>query len=286
MTWAAGTNLVAKGYNNGELVKEYTRYPTRYAGNEDSLFIYPTTGDWVLNDGVDLTYIIAEIRDENGQNCYYADGHMRIHSVSGPGEAFLVGEPIWMADGRAGFYIRGQRDQTGTVTVQAEVDLGELYNDATTGTRLNAFNYSGNWAHQEGIADAVNQDLHVSDTKGDSFEFRFTGTQIRWYGEAGPSNGVAAVSIDGGKETNIDCFAKEDYMRDRSAPHYMFYESPELPYGDHVLKVRVTGNKDKKSTGTKIANGGVKVYSGNYSMVSNPLEITVQATPEIMVPLP
>ena len=286
VTWSAGTNLVAKGYNNGLLVKEYTRYPTSYAGSEDSVVIYPTTGTEIYNDGVDLTYIIAEIRDTNGQNSFYADGNMQIHSVTGPGEAFLSGAPIWMADGRAGFYIRGDRDQTGTVTVKAKVDVGELYNNDETGTGLNQFDYTGSWSQQTGVSDAVEQDFHVSSTGGDYFEFRFTGTQIRWYGEAGPGNGIAAVSINGGSESNIDCFAKEDYMRDKSAPHYMFYESPILTYGEHTLKVRVTGNKDNQSTGKKIATDSVKVYTGDYSMVSNPLEISVVPTPNVLSPVP
>ncbi len=290
--WSQGSTLVAKGYNGGELVEEYTRYASTYGGNEDSLVLYPTTGTEVRNDGVDLTYLIAQIRDANGQDAFYADGNLKINSVSGPGQVFLVGEPLWMADGRAGFYVRGLRNQTGTVTVTAKADVGTLVNGDVTGTGVNQFDYSGSWAAQTGVSDAVGQDLHASSTTNDSFEFRFVGTQIRWYGQAGPGNGKVAVSIDGGSEQTIDCFAEEKYMGTRSAPHYLFYESSILSSSTqsngepHVLRVRVTGSKSSGSTGRTVASDSVKVYSGDYAMVSNPLQISVVPMTDLAAPVP
>ncbi len=290
--WTDGSTLVAKGYNGGELASEYTRYSSSYGGNEDSLVLYPTTGTEVLNDGVDLTYLVAQILDPNGQEAFYADGNLKINQVSGPGKVFLVGEPLWMADGRAGFYIRGSRGQTGTVTVSAAADVGTLVNGNVTGTGLNQFNYSGAWATESGVSDAVGQDLQSSQRANDSFEFKFIGKQIRWYGEAGPGNGKVAISLNGGNESVINCYAEEKYMGSRSAPHYLFYESSILSNSTqsngqpHVLRVRVLGTKEKASTSAKIGSDSVKVYSGNYSLISNDIQIDVVPTTKLLAPIP
>lgn len=285
--WSDDSRLVAKGYNNGEVTKEYTRYASSYAG-EDSLKLTPTTGTDIVADGVDLTYLIAEIKDKNGQQCFYGDGNLMVDPVSGPGKVFMYGEPIWMADGRAGFYIRSIKDKTGTVRVQAKAEIGTLINNDATGTALNKFDYqpAGAWKQINNVNDALKQDLHYSDKTDACFEIKFTGTQIRWYGEVKTSHGIAAISIDGGSEKKIDCFTQEKYVHEKSIPRYRLFKSKLLPNGPHTLRVRVTGRKNKDSSGTGIATDSVKIFTGKYSLKSNVVTINVAPMTEIPVPLP
>ena len=50
------------------------------------------------------------------------------------------------------------------------------------------------------------------------------------------------MSLDGGAERRIDLYSPQ--RQEQS----LIYTSPRLPRGDHVLKVRVTGEKHPDST--------------------------------------
>ena len=72
--------------------------------------------------------------------------------------------------------------------------------------------------------------------------FAFTGVKIKLYGIKGPTHGIGAVSIDGGAETTVD-FYNATVLGDQ-----LVCTSPTLPYGQHTLKVRVTGTKNASAT--------------------------------------
>ena len=55
---------------------------------------------------------------------------------------------------------------------------------------------------------------------------------------------IAAVSIDGGPETNVDLFAFND------TGDVLVYTSPTLATGNHTLQVRNTGTHNPSSVGT------------------------------------
>ena len=58
--------------------------------------------------------------------------------------------------------------------------------------------------------------------------------------------GIAAVSIDGGAETNIDL-----YLTPKTG-NVLVWTSPVLTVGSHTFKVRTTGTKNASSSGTTI----------------------------------
>ena len=62
--------------------------------------------------------------------------------------------------------------------------------------------YSGDWVGQTGLPQGPDGTpyqgtLHVSTTRGNTITFTFTGTEIHFFYEAGPSLGSVAVTIDG-----------------------------------------------------------------------------------------
>lgn len=67
-------------------------------------------------------------------------------------------------------------------------------------------------------------------------EIPFTGTRIALLGRAHPAGGYARIELAGAAPlaTYVDFYAKvpEEGLR---------FVSPELPHGDHVLRVSVTG---------------------------------------------
>lgn len=130
-----------------------------------------------------------------------------------------------------------------------------VVNDSVTGTGNNQFDYHGNWPTSTGTAPYM-QDDHYSNTANDYYLVRFSGTQIKVYAAKGTNIGIGAFSMDGGVETNVDCYSpsRQDQI--------LLYTSPVLPAGQHTLKVRVTGTKNGSSTDYFITADKVEIFSG------------------------
>jgi len=71
--------------------------------------------------------------------------------------------------------------------------------------------------------------------------------------QPGQDHGIAALSIDDGRETLVDCYS--DQKRDR----VLLYASPELADRRHTLRVRVTGEKSTCAKGTRVTADSVLV---------------------------
>lgn len=113
-------------------------------------------------------------------------------------------------------------------------------------------------------AGAYQSDNHWSGTENSYYQVPFSGTQIKLYGGRAPWHGIAAVSIDGGPETNVDTYAAT------RADGVLLWSSPVLAAGSHTLKVRVTGGKNDNSTNTFITADRVDVVNGGFNLLSNP----------------
>jgi hypothetical protein len=117
-------------------------------------------------------------------------------------------------------------------------------NDNVTGTGTNQFNYSGSWGSDStSCPTCFNRDNHYSRTSGNTYQVSFNGTQIKMYTSRGSNNGIAAVRIDNGAETNIDLFSSVSNVGNQ-----LVFTSPTLSRGTHTLRVRVTGTKNASSS--------------------------------------
>lgn len=135
-------------------------------------------------------------------------------------------------------------------------------NDNTTGTGLHQFAYTGAWSYgtQSG---AYQNDNHWSGATDASFQVSFEGTQISLYAAKAPNHGIAAVSVDGGKEEFVDLYAST------RADNQFLYASPLLNEGTHTLKVRVTGLKNASSSSAVIPADSVIATPTLTSLLTN-----------------
>lgn len=118
-------------------------------------------------------------------------------------------------------------------------------NNTAIGTTEEQFNYTGNWTHKSQLH-AYQGDESQSSTANDYYEVKFYGKGIDVYSSKGPSQGIAAYSVDGGAETLIDHY---DSVHD---DQLLVWSSPELAVGMHTLKVRVTGTKNSSASDYKL----------------------------------
>jgi|GEM_PF-2286324 len=146
------------------------------------------------------------------------------------------------------------KEGTGNVIID---DNGSIsINDNIMGTGFNQFEYRGKWNYGT-QKNAYLEDNHWSSERNSYFTVKFYGNQIKLYGAKANNHGIAAVSIDNGKETNIDY-----YSSDRK-DNVLMYSSPKLKEGQHTLKVRVTGSKNKNSKGNSITADRVVIFSNS-----------------------
>lgn len=111
-------------------------------------------------------------------------------------------------------------------------------NDSRRGMGLYEFAYQGTGWVYAGEKTAHQGDNHYSNQAGDTVSIRFVGTNLKYYGAKANNHGIAAFSIDGGTETSVDCYSQS---RDANA---LLFDTGVLEYGEHVVKARVTGEKN------------------------------------------
>jgi O-glycosyl hydrolase len=129
-------------------------------------------------------------------------------------------------------------------------------NDNTQGSGLDQFDYSGAWLYYNKQPGAYKGDNHWSGTPGDAYTIQFSGTQILLYASVGTDHGIAAFSIDGGPENEVDLYAA------KRADDVLIYASPTLPSGVHTLKARVTGRQNPAATWDLIPADRADVVTG------------------------
>ncbi|SFJ53935.1 Glycosyl hydrolase family 26 [Paenibacillus sp. UNC496MF] len=134
--------------------------------------------------------------------------------------------------------------------------------DTATGSGVNKFMYSGSWSTSTGTAKYNGSD-HYSATTNDVYQVTFSGTKIKLYGSKDAHHGIAAVSIDGGAETNVDFYAAT------RADNTLIWTSPTLAAGNHTLKVRVTGTKNAASTWTVVTADRVAVTAATQTTIND-----------------
>lgn len=127
-------------------------------------------------------------------------------------------------------------DASPTSRMKLATRLGSLSveNDAK-GTGINQFEYAGaGWGH--------GGDSYSNQTDA-YYRLKFSGTSVKLWGAKDPKHGIAAVSIDGGPEQEVDLYAPV-------RTNQYFYVSDVLVPGEHTVKVRVTGRKNAAASDT------------------------------------
>ena len=136
--------------------------------------------------------------------------------------------------------------------------------------------YTGNWSSLSN-SNYSGGTVKVSETKGNTLEFKFNGTAFELYGHASNWRGKAKIYIDGTAVETIDCYSSTD------VPSKKLYSKTGLASGVHTVKVEVLGEKNTSSNSAKVAIDKVVVkntviyedsnsalsYKGTWSSLSN-----------------
>ena len=104
-------------------------------------------------------------------------------------------------------------------------------------------NYVGNF----GTFSKEGKTIKYSQNKGDYVELNFIGNKVRFYSHTNAWRGKANIYIDNIKTDTIDTYSQEEIM------DVLIYESEELKYGNHKIKIEVLGEKNEASHEPKIA---------------------------------
>ena len=104
-------------------------------------------------------------------------------------------------------------------------------------------NYVGNF----GTFSKEGEVIKCSQNKGDYIELNFIGSKVRFYTYTNAWRGKANIYIDDIKVDIIDTYSQEEMM------DVLAYESEELGYRNHKIKIEVLGEKIEASHEPKIA---------------------------------
>lgn len=140
-------------------------------------------------------------------------------------------------------------DKSGKVAwVSVNLTVRELVADrilkiddtADEGPGVNQITYVGAWNLAQG-GDSDPRYLHndhynASNNRNDYFEVRFFGVMIEVFGTVASHHGSGMASIDGGPESRVN------YKTPQRAEQVFVWGSPILRNGEHVLRIRLTGD--------------------------------------------
>ena len=101
--------------------------------------------------------------------------------------------------------------------------------------------YLGAWIFDNKFEEATDGTIVYSKSPGDSFRFRFRGSEISWVYTRAFNRGMAAVSIDGEEKETVDLYSPDIHWQSRTT-------LSGLGGGEHVLEVRVLEDKHPNAT--------------------------------------
>jgi len=106
------------------------------------------------------------------------------------------------------------------------------------------------WTPEDGLGTRsgfVNVPMLVSTTAGSSFTLRFKGNAVGMAVISGSDAGILSYSIDNGPEKQMDLFT--EWSQSLHLPWFILFGS-NLSNGNHLLKVTISKEKNKRSKGT------------------------------------
>jgi hypothetical protein len=102
--------------------------------------------------------------------------------------------------------------------------------------------YTGAWLHDRQFKQASSGTITYSNVPGDSFRLFFSGTEIEYVYTKALNRGTAEVWIDRQKRASIDQYSESIQWRQSTV-------FSALASGPHTIEVRVTGDRNPRSSG-------------------------------------
>jgi hypothetical protein len=111
--------------------------------------------------------------------------------------------------------------------------------------------FSGAWLHDQQFAEPMGHTLSYSDVAGDSLKLTFEGSGITYVSTRAANRGIGEVWIDGKLARRVNLFA--------ARTEWQAKVTISLRPGTHTFELRVTGRKDRKSSGSFVDLDAVRV---------------------------
>jgi mannan endo-1,4-beta-mannosidase len=138
-------------------------------------------------------------------------------------------------------------------------------NDATVGSNVGQFQYSGAWQSSTGSGKYLGDDHYTSRT-GDRFTVALDGVGIRLYGSTASHHGIADVTVDSMASVSVDFYSAS--RQDQA----ILWSSPVLTAGRHTVTVSDSGRRNANSTGSVITADRLDVIT---APIDQPSGVTV-----------
>lgn len=162
--------------------------------------------------------------------------------------------------GQAHFFL-GLNTHKEAPTPEAET-FYSFVDDDTYGTGNNQVEYSGTWTHNQGKAGSYETSYSFGNTTNGYARMDFTGVGVDVFINKYTTHGIAAISIDGGSETDVDCYGE--------GVQVLGYSVRGLQDGAHTITVRVKGESNALATGSPQLHWIEIDAFGVVSTVANP----------------
>ncbi|UJP09622.1 beta-galactosidase [Microbacterium sp. KUDC0406] len=118
--------------------------------------------------------------------------------------------------------------------------------------------FTGSWEHATGknwTSGDIGGDETFSSKAGDAYEFTFTGAGFELIGPHSENHGPADVYIDGEKAGRTS-----EQVTSSAQPQKVLFSQRDLAYGEHTVKVVVTGERFEGSSGSFHSLDAVNIY--------------------------
>jgi photosystem II stability/assembly factor-like uncharacterized protein len=114
--------------------------------------------------------------------------------------------------------------------------------------------FEGHWPREKGPGFSASSQA-VSETVGARIVHRFIGSEVVWRGECGPQGGEARIFIDGNQVTERDLYCDQQQFQKE------LVRISGLESGPHEIVIEVTGEKNDRSTGTRVSIDALDIES-------------------------
>ncbi|WP_188197010.1 hypothetical protein [Nonomuraea sp. SYSU D8015] len=147
--------------------------------------------------------------------------------------------------------------------------------------------YSGGWTSVDdrpGSEHHVHNDLHETTQMGASAELKFVGTSVEYIGPHDKDAGKVDIYIDGIKRATVDPSrdGNDDPVNDDLDGGHTLWESPQLKYGEHTIKIQSASTKPVWLDAFEVSTATSQIPTGYHSAICKPvanpvsIEVTVR----------
>lgn len=112
--------------------------------------------------------------------------------------------------------------------------------------------YSGAWTFSS-ATDASKGGFVFADKEGAAVTFRFVGNYFGWLAKTSDKYGKATVTVDDGSPVTVDLYSKDTMWR------HLVWETKDLDFGEHTVKIEWTGKKRTAAKGTCVNVDAIEV---------------------------